>query len=168
MRRKQRRTRLWLLLSGSIVLSGCGGGGRGNGGGAIASATSLLVNVLTNRNTYRSGDRVLVALVAQNNSEAPVVVSFGGETVPIIAIVNGENAVVHQDRFRCPPDVSCIERFPLGPGEAVAVDFEWNQVDRRSSQNVAPGRYEVQGFMTQVNGVDETVASNVFVIEITS
>lgn len=153
-----------LLLVRTALLIGCGGGGS-------MVVSPLKVTISTDKTSYRQGEIADIRVNVENTSSEPVKFLLSGSGAPRpgspnFSITQG-NATVHTDTSRCAAE-QCPDELTLTLGESHFFAFRWNQVDDRTGNPAAAGVYQVQGFVTKVDGnAQELIASDVVTIQIT-
>lgn len=95
------------------------------------------------------GEGIPMQLVLRNTGADSVEVALGGSsTVGIhfdLVVLDSERRVIHT-RWHDATLEASARTYTLGPGEAVEIEWEWNQQDS-DGEKVEAGRYEVFGVL---------------------
>lgn len=125
-------------------------------GGATPIAIRFLdspfrVAVEPDRREYVAGEPVSFRVWLTNVSDAPAALTFGGCDVTFLVEYETGQILFHE-RQAC---TTVIHQVTLGPGEAVAYPFTWNQVDDAGRQVLYPLTYLIRGIALSFEHVNQ-------------
>ena len=153
-----------VLLLG--LLTGCGGGSSSASGNNPVTSTSRTSNGLqftlsANKSRYAIGEVVQITLSVKNTSAQPITIAPSNYALPdaiFKAIQNNQVSWTSPQGGASGNSGLSNPNFMLAAGQTQATDVKWYQTSDVTNQQVAPGTYTLQAYLTtaSVNGVPFT------------